>query len=75
MKTRVMEQNRCYHLVSCPAHRAFFFMDDRENDCAGTLRKAGGIRGRVHFSRRHMTSLMEKDIVKRANPDNQMLPI
>ena len=71
----VMEQNWFCHLVSRPAHRAFFFIDDRENNCAGTLRKAVGIRSRFHFSRRHMTSLMEKDIVKRANPDNQMLPI
>ena len=28
-KNRVVEQNRCYHLVSRLAHRAFFLDDDR----------------------------------------------
>ena len=30
-KNRVIEQNRCYHLVSRLAHRAFF-LDDEEKD-------------------------------------------
>ena len=30
-KKRVVEQNRCYHLVSLLAHRAFF-LDDEEKD-------------------------------------------
>ena len=30
-KNRVVEQNRCYHLVSRLAHRAFF-LDDEEKD-------------------------------------------
>ena len=32
-KNRVIEQNKCYHLVSRLAHRAFF-LDDEEQDCA-----------------------------------------
>ena len=32
-KNRVIEQNRCYHLVSRLAHRAFF-LDDEEKDRA-----------------------------------------
>ena len=35
-KNRVVEQNRCYHLVSRLAHRALFF-DDEEKDRAVAL--------------------------------------
>ena len=35
-KNRVIEQNRCYHLVSRLAHRAFF-LDDGEKDRAVAL--------------------------------------
>ena len=35
-KNRVVEQNRCYHLVSRLAHRAFF-LDDEEKDHAIAL--------------------------------------
>ena len=35
-KNRVIEQNRCYHLVSRLAHRAVF-LDDEEKDCAVAL--------------------------------------
>ena len=35
-KNRVVEQDRCYHLVSRLAHRAFF-LDDEEKDRAVAL--------------------------------------
>ena len=35
-KTRFIEQNRCYHLISRLAHRAFF-LDDEEKDRAVAL--------------------------------------
>lgn len=35
-KTRLIEQNRCYHLISRLAHRAFF-LDDEEKDRAVSL--------------------------------------
>ena len=35
-KNRVIEQNRCYHLVSRLAHRAFF-LDEEEKDRAVAL--------------------------------------
>ena len=35
-KNRVVEQNRCYHLVSRLAHRAYF-LDDEEKDRAVAL--------------------------------------
>ena len=35
-KNRVIEQNRCYHLVGRLAHRAFF-LDDEEKDRAVAL--------------------------------------
>ena len=36
-KNSVIEQDRCYHLVSRLAHRAFF-LDDEEKDRAVALR-------------------------------------
>ena len=36
LRTGVVEQNRCYHLVSRLAHRAFF-LDDEEKDRAVAL--------------------------------------
>ena len=35
-KNRVIEQNRCYHLISRLAHHAFF-LDDEEKDRAVAL--------------------------------------
>ena len=35
-KNRVVEQNRCYHLISRFSHRAFF-LDDGEKDRAVAL--------------------------------------
>ena len=47
-KNRVVEQNRCYHLVSRLAHRAFFFFDDEEKDRAVALmRRVEGFSGVV----------------------------
>ena len=38
-KNRVIEQNRCYQLVSRLAHRAFF-LDDEEKDRAVALMRS-----------------------------------
>ena len=38
-KTRFIEQNRCYHLISHLAHRAFF-LDDEEKDRAVALMRS-----------------------------------
>ena len=35
-KNRFIGQDRCYHLISRLAHRAFF-LDDEEKDCAVAL--------------------------------------
>ena len=46
-KNRVVEQDKCYHLVSRLAHRAFFF-DDEEKDRAVALMcrvEAEGMKG------------------------------
>ena len=72
-KNRFIGQDRCYHLISRLAHRAFF-LDDEEKDRAVTLREAVGIRSRVHFSRCYMTSLVEKGLVARTDPDKPMSP-
>jgi len=51
-KNRVVEQNRCYHLVSRLAHRAFF-LDDGEKDRAVALMRSDQVarratRGALH---------------------------
>ena len=51
-KNRVIEQNRCYHLVSRLAHRAFF-LDDEEKDRAVALMRSDQVarratRGALH---------------------------
>ena len=38
-KNRVVEQNRCYHLVSRLAHRAFFFDDDEKDRAVALMRR------------------------------------
>jgi len=37
-KNRVVEQNRCYHLVSRLAHRAFFIDDDEKDRAVALMR-------------------------------------
>ena len=49
-KTRFIEQNRCYHLVSRLAHRAFF-LDDEEKDRAVALmrRVEAGVKASMSY--------------------------
>ena len=49
-KNRVVEQNRCYHLISRLAHRAFF-LDDGEKDRAVVLtrRVEAGIKASMSY--------------------------
>ena len=49
-KNRVIEQNRCYHLVSRLAHRAFF-LDDGEKDRAVALmrRVEAGVKASMSY--------------------------
>ena len=49
-KNRVVEQNRCYHLVSRLAHRAFF-LDDEEKDRAVALmrRVEAGVKASMSY--------------------------
>ena len=49
-KNRVVEQNRCYHLVCRLAHRAFF-LDDEEKDRAVALmrRVEAGVKASMTF--------------------------
>ena len=46
-KNRVVEQNRCYHLVSRLAHRAFFFDDEEKNRAVALMRCVEGFSGVV----------------------------
>ncbi len=39
-KNRVIEQNRCYHLVSRLAHRAFFLDDEEKDRAVALMRRA-----------------------------------
>ena len=49
-KTRFIEQNRCYHLISRLAHRAFF-LDDEEKDRAVALmrRVEAGVKASMSY--------------------------
>ena len=49
-KNRVVEQNRCYHLVGRLAHRAFF-LDDEEKDRAVALmrRVEAGVKASMSY--------------------------
>ena len=49
-KTRFIGQNRCYHLVSRLAHRAFF-LDDEEKDRAVALmrRVEAGVKSSMSY--------------------------
>ena len=38
-KNRVIEQNRCYHLVSRLAHRAFFLYDEEKGRAVALMRR------------------------------------
>ena len=38
-KNRVIEQNRCYHLVSRLAHRAFFLDDGKKDRAVALMRR------------------------------------
>ena len=38
-KNRVIEQNRCYHLVSRLAHRAFFLDDEEKVRAVALMRR------------------------------------
>ena len=42
-KNRVVEQNRCCHLIRRRAHRAFFLTDEGQNRAAALMRRVEGI--------------------------------
>ena len=46
-KNGVIEQNRCYHLVSRFAHRAFFFDDEEKDRAVALMRRVEGFSGVV----------------------------
>ena len=72
-RNRFIGQDRCYHLISRLAHRAFF-LDDEEKDRAVRLMEAVGIKNPIHFSRYHLTPLMEKGMIERTDPDSPKSP-
>ena len=38
-KNRVVEQDRCYHLISRLAHRAFFLVDEEKDRAVALMRR------------------------------------
>ena len=46
-KNRVVEQNKCYYLVSRLAHRAFFFDDEEKDRAVALMRRVEGFSGVV----------------------------
>ena len=86
-KNRVVEQNRCYHLFSRLAHRAFF-LDDEEKDRAVALmrRVEAGVKASMSYCINRTVSissdpfdpylrpLMEKGMIERTDPDSPKSP-
>ena len=62
-KSRVVEQNRCYHLVSQLAHRAFF-LDDEEKDRAVALmrRVEAGVKASMSYCINRTVSISCTDV-------------
>ena len=66
-KNRVIEQNRCYHLVSRLAHRAFF-LDDEEKDRAVALmrRVEAGVQASMSYCINRAVSISSDPFAPRA---------
>jgi len=66
-KNRVIEQNRCYHLVSRLAHRAFF-LDDEEKDRAVALmrRVEAGVQASMSYCINRAVSISSDPFVPQA---------
>ena len=82
-KNRVVEQNRCYHLVSRLAHRALFFDDEEKDRAVALMRRVEEFSGVVvlayafmsnHFHIFIYVPLMEKELVERIDPEIPMSP-
>ena len=49
-KNRVIEQNRCYHLVSRLAHRAFFLEDEEKDRAVALMRRVeAGVKASMSY--------------------------
>ena len=48
-KNRVIEQNRCYHLVSRLAHRAFFLDEEKDRAVALMRRVEAGVQASMSY--------------------------
>jgi hypothetical protein len=49
-KNRVVEQNRCYHLVSRLAHRAFFLDDEEKVRAVALMRRVeAGVKANMSY--------------------------
>ena len=70
-KNRVVEQNRCYHLVSRLAHRAFF-LDDEEKDRAVALmrRVEAGVQAIMSYCINRAVSISSDPF----DPDSRLTP-
>ena len=70
-KNRVIEQNRCYHLVSRLAHRAFY-LDDEEKDRAVALmrRVEAGVQASMSYCINRAVSISSDPFASmQGNPD------
>jgi len=63
-KNRVIEQDRCYHLISRLAHRAFF-LDDEEKDRAVALmrRVEAGVKAIMSYCINRTVSISPFDLL------------
>ena len=75
-KNRVIEQNRCYHLISRLAHRAFF-LDDEEKDRAVALmrRVEAGVQASMSYCINRAVSISLSSLRNFHNSASVSIPI
>ena len=81
-KTRANPPNRCYHLISRVAHRAFFLDNDEKTRLVDLIRRVAalylrtslGIASREYFTKVYLRPLAESGLIVRTNPDHPNSP-
>ena len=62
-ENRVIEQNRCYHLISWLAHRAFFLKDEGQNRAVALMRRVeAGVQASMSYCINKLTLLTLEDV-------------
>ena len=71
-KNRVIEQNRCYHLVSRLAHRAFFLYDEEKDRAVALMRRVeAGVQDSMSYCINRAVSINSDPLAPRLNTKNE----